>query len=88
MLRILSGLFGGLKGKADDFGTSYADLIGEAEQKLLSLRETCTVGKPLRQIGAVAQEVLQMHRERLETGTDSMYPDGDRGFRLCDRRTL
>ena len=72
MLRILSGLFGGLKGKADDFGTSYADLIGEAEQKLLSLRETCTVGKPLRQIGAVAQEVLQMHRERLETGTDSM----------------
>lgn len=72
MLRILSGLFGGLQGKANEFETSYADLIGEAEQKLLSLRETCTVGHPLRQIGTVAEEVLQMHRDRLENGTDSM----------------
>lgn len=72
MLRLLSGLFGGLQGKANEFETSYADLIGEAEQKLLSLRETCTVGHPLRQIGVVAEEVVQMHRDRLENGTDSM----------------
>lgn len=72
MLRILSGLFGGLQGKANDFATAYADLIGEAEEKLLSLRETCTVGKPIQQIGKVAQEVLQMHRDRLENGTDNM----------------
>lgn len=72
MLRLLSGMFTGLMGKANEFETEYAELIGDAEKKLLEVRESFTVGKPLRQIGQVAGEVWQMHRERLEKGTDSM----------------
>lgn len=72
MLRLLSGMFTGLMGKANEFETEYAELIGDAEKKLLAMRESFTVGKPLRQIGQVAGEVWQMHRERLEKGTDSM----------------
>lgn len=72
MLRQLSGLFAGLTGKANEFETAYADLIGEAEKKLLEMREHFTVGSPIRPIGRVAVEVCGMHRDRLEKGTDSM----------------
>lgn len=72
MLRQLSALFTGLMGKANEFETSYVDLIGEAEKQLLEMREHFTVGRPLQPIGKVAALVCEMHRERLEKGVDNM----------------
>lgn len=72
MLRLLSGLFTTLQAKANCFGSSYTALIEEAESSLMNLRETCIVGKPVNRIGKTAQEVLKMHRERMESGQDNM----------------
>ena len=72
MLRLLNILFVTLGAKAAGFESSYTLLIEEAERSLLELRGRCTVGKPLERIGCTANEVLQMHRERLNTGNDRM----------------
>ena len=72
MLRLLNILFVTLGTKAAGFESSYTLLIEEAERSLLELRGRCTVGKPLERIGCTANEVLQMHRERLSTGNDRM----------------
>lgn len=72
MLRLLATLFGALQGKATQFDAAYTDLIGEAERSLLELREKHTVGKPVERIGMIAGEVLEMHRERLKTGVNTM----------------
>lgn len=72
MLRLLSTLFLGLQGKTNLFESSYTAIIEEAEQALLELRERYTVGKPIQRIGQTAREVLELHRERLKTGVNTM----------------
>lgn len=72
MLRLLCTLFVGLQGKTNFFEASYTDIIEEAERSLLALREQYTVGKQIQHIGRTANEVLALHRERLETGTNQM----------------
>lgn len=72
MLRLLGTLFAGLQGKTNLFDSSYTGLIEEAEQALLELRERFTVGKAIRHIGRTANEILELHRERLQTGTNTM----------------
>lgn len=72
MLRLLGNLFITLQAKAGLYSTNYTALIEEAERSLLDLRERCTVGKPIGHIGKTANDVLEMHRERLETGKDNM----------------
>lgn len=72
MLRLLTVLFTTLQAKSGSFESSYTDIIEEAEQSLLDLRQSCVVGKPITQIGTTASDVLTMHRERLKSGNDTM----------------
>ena len=72
MLRLLGALFTTLQAKANRFDSSYTALIEKAESSLMELRETCIVGKQVSRIGKTANEVLNMHRERLENGMDTM----------------
>ncbi len=72
MLRLLGALFTTLQAKANRFDSSYTALIEKAESSLMELRETCIVGKQVSRIGKTANEVLNMHRERMENGVDTM----------------
>ncbi|WP_293713942.1 DnaB-like helicase C-terminal domain-containing protein [uncultured Parabacteroides sp.] len=72
MLRLLATLFTTLQAKAHSFDSSYMALIEEAESSLLELREDGIAGKQISRIGKTANDVLKMHRERLENGVDTM----------------
>lgn len=72
MLRLLATLFTTLQVKAHSFDSSYMALIEEAESSLLELREDGIAGKQISRIGKTANDVLKMHRERLENGVDTM----------------
>lgn len=72
MLRLLGTLFTTLQAKAHSFDSSYMALIEEAESSLLELREDGIAGKQISRIGKTANDVLKMHRERLENGVDNM----------------
>lgn len=72
MLRSLESLFLTMKMKASGFASGYMEIITETEQALLELREKYSVGKPVQQIGSLAREVLELHRNRYENKTDDM----------------
>lgn len=72
MLRLLATLFSTLQTKANCFDSSYMALVEEAESSLMALRETGIAGKQICRIGKTANEVLKMHRDRLESGIDNM----------------
>lgn len=81
MLRLLATLFTTLQAKAHSFDSSYMALIEEAESSLLELREDGIAGKQISRIGKTANDVLKMHRERLENGVDTMrIPTGIEEF--------
>lgn len=68
LLRTLHGLFSSLLGKAGVFETDAEELLAEAERELLALRKHMLLKESLRPIGAVAKEVLEIHRKQYETG--------------------
>ena len=72
MLRLLATLFTTLQTKAHSFDSSYMALIEEAESSLLELREDGIAGRQITRIGKTANDVLEMHRERLASGIDTM----------------
>lgn len=72
MLRLLATLFTTLQTKAHSFDSSYMALIEEAESSLLELREDGIAGRQISRIGKTANDVLEMHRERLASGIDTM----------------
>ena len=72
MLRLLATLFTTLQTKAHNFDSSYMALIDEAESSLLELREDGIAGRQITRIGKTANDVLEMHRERLASGIDTM----------------
>lgn len=72
MLRSLENLFISMKMKSSDFASGFMEIITETEQALLTLREKYSVGSPIQQIGSLAREVLDLHRNRHENKTDNM----------------
>lgn len=73
VLRLMSGLFVKLMGKAGQYGTEYGELIEENERELLALRELCSTGTPACSLEEMAGEVLEMYARREENKNDVNY---------------
>ena len=68
LLRCLAQLFAMLNVKSCRFDTEPEQLIAEAEDSLLKLRQEAAASEPMRSVGELSAEALEWHRERL-TGT-------------------